>query len=433
MKNGILNPGVQKREVWAWAMYDFANSGYTTVVLTAVYSAYFVKTITAGADWGTLAWTVALSVSYALALITSPRIGAYADRHANKKRLLAVSTLMCVVCTCLLAWPGPGQVLAATVLLVLSNLFYSYGETLCAAFLPELAQPHALGRVSGWGWAWGYCGGMLALGLCLAYVLHAQAADQPATVFVPITMLITAVLYGAASLPTFALLRERSHASAAQTSSPAASATLMQRFAQWRAASQEVARQYPDFARLMYCCFAYQAGVAVAITIAAIYAEQVLGFAQTETITLIFALNIAAAIGAFGFGYVQDKLGQKPALAATLWMWVATCIIAAASTSKSVFWIAATMAGLSMGSSQSAGRALAGLLAPGARRAEFYGLWGVATRLASITGPLCYGILTWASGGQHRLAIAATGVFFLVALWVLRSLDLQRGQALVQN
>ena len=204
-----LREGVRKREVFGWAMYDFANSGYTTVVLTAVFNAYFVGVVAEGAPWATLAWTLALAGSSLLVMLTMPALGAYADLRAAKKRLLALTTAGCVACTAALALVGRGDVALAVAAVLLSNTFYSYGESLSGAFLPELARKSAMGRVSGWGWSFGYFGGMLALGASLAWVLSAQTRGEPATSFVPVTMLITAGVYGVASLATFALLRER--------------------------------------------------------------------------------------------------------------------------------------------------------------------------------------------------------------------------------
>ena len=140
-----LNPGVRKREVFAWAMYDFANSGYTTVVLTAVFSAYFVGVVADGAPWATFAWTACLSLSYAIVMLTMPVLGAWADRHGAKKRLLGISTVGCVIFTAALSQVGPGAVALGVLLIVLSNVCFSWGESLIAAFLPELAQPKAHG------------------------------------------------------------------------------------------------------------------------------------------------------------------------------------------------------------------------------------------------------------------------------------------------
>ena len=415
-----LNDGVRKREVFGWAMYDFANSGYTTVVLTAVFNTYFVGVVAGNAEWATLAWTLALALSSALVMLTMPALGAFADLRAAKKRLLALTTIACVATTLMLALAGQGDVALAVAAIVLSNLFYSYGESLTAAFLPELARREALGKVSGWGWSFGYFGGMLSLGLSLAYVLWAQGRGQPATQFVPVTMLITAAVYGLASLATFALLRERA------VPQPGAADSLTASLARLRQTWRE-AQRYRDFSWLLACATAYQAGIAVVITLAAVYAEQVLGFEQAQTMMLVFLVNVAAAVGAFAFGYWQDRSGHKRALAVTLMGWIVMTVTAALATTQGVFWIAAVIAGLCMGSSQSAGRALAGLLAPPTRLAEFFGLWTFATRLAAIVGPVTYGLVTWATAGNHRIAIVSTALFFVLGLILLRPVDVARG------
>jgi UMF1 family MFS transporter len=405
-------------------MYDFANSGYTTVVITAVFAAYFVGGIAGKAPWATFAWTAALSVSYAIVMVTMPSLGAYADLRAAKKRLLALATAACVATTAALALAGPGSVVLAMALIILSNTFYTYGESLTAAFLPELARPDSMGKVSGWGWGFGYFGGMLSLGLSLGYVLWAQGRGIPAERFVPVTMVLTAVIYGLASLATFRLLHERAvpDPGALRESGLRAS---MQRL---RATFHE-ARRYRDFMWLLACAVSYQGGVAVAVALAAIYAEQVIGFRQQETMVLIFVLNLAAAAGAFAWGYLQDRIGHKLALGSTLVGWIATCVIAALTTTKGGFWWAAAIAGLCMGSSQSAGRALAGMFAPRRQVAEFFGLWTFAIRLASIIGPLSYGAITWATGGNQRLAILSTTALFVVGLALLLKVDVARGRA----
>ena len=419
-----LNDGVRKREVFGWAMYDFANSGYTTVVLTAVFNTYFVGVVAQGAEWATLAWTLVIAASSLIVMVTMPAIGAYADLHARKKALLAMSTAACVAGTAALAAAGTGDLTIAVIAMLVSNVCYSYGESLTAAFLPELARSPSMGRVSGWGWSFGYFGGMLSLGLCLAYVLSAQARGLPATEFVPVTMLITAAVYGIASLATFALLRERAipNPSAARQSGLAAAMRQL-------AGTARRARSFRDFSWLLACAVFYQAGISVVVALAAVYAEQVLGFKQAQTMMLVFLVNIAAALGAFGFGYWQDRVGHRRALALTLVGWIVMTVLAVLATGPGLFWAAAVIAGLCMGSSQSAGRAMAGVFAPPSQRAEFYGLWTFATRLSAILGPVTYGLVTWMTGGNHRLAILSTAAFFVAGLILLRPIDMRRGQA----
>jgi UMF1 family MFS transporter len=419
-----LNPGVSKREVFGWAMYDFANSGYTTVVMTAVFNAYFVGVVAGNASWATLAWTSALAFSSAVVMLTMPSLGALADLRAIKKRLLAFCTAGCVLFTALLALAGPGDLWLAIGAIVLSNIFYSYGESLTAAFLPELARRESLGKVSGWGWSFGYFGGMLTLGLSLGYVLWAQGQGIPATQFVPVTMLITATVYALASLLTFLLLKERAVPQAAARQESGLRASLARLAQTWRHA-----QDYRDFVWLLVCAVAYQAGIAVVVALAAVYAEQVLGFKQTQTMMLIFLVNIASALGAFAFGYWQDRIGHRKALAVTLVGWIVMTLLAVAATGPGLFWVAAVVAGLCMGSSQSAGRAMAGAFAPQQRLAEFFGLWTFAVRLAAIIGPMTYGLVTLVTAGNHRIAILSTGLFFVIGLLVLRKVDVARGVA----
>lgn len=409
-----LNPGVARREVAAWALYDFANSGYTTVVLTAVFNAYFVGVIASGASWATLAWTVALGVSNLAVMITMPALGAWADVNAGKKRLLFVATLGCIVATAALAGLGRGDVALAMGVVAISNYFFSVGEAVCAAFLPELSRREAMGKVSGWGWSFGYVGGMTTLGLSLAWVIAAQGRGETAESFVPVTMLITAGVFAVAVIPVFLFLKERAV--------PRPQASVRPRaYAQVRRTIGE-ARQHPDFWRLLVCGAFYQAGIAVVIALAAVYAEQAMGFQQQQTMMLIFLVNIAAAAGAFFFGYFEDRIGHKRALAVTLWGWIVMVLLAGLSASVAVFWVAAVIAGLCMGSSQSCGRAMVAMLTPAHQRAEFFGLWALATRLSAVVGPLSYGLVTWLTQGNHRVAILATGLFFVAGLLVLRTI-----------
>jgi UMF1 family MFS transporter len=410
-----LAPEVKLREVWAWSMYDFANSAYTTVVITAVFSAYFVAGVAGNAPWATFAWTAALSVSYAAILITGPLIGAWADAHAAKKPLLFATTLGCVLFTVALYFAQPGAVALALVFLIFSNYFFGAGENLIAAFLPELADSRAMGRVSGWGWSFGYLGGLAALGICLFYISNTQ---QSASRFVPVSMLITAAFFALAAVPTFLFLRERA-VPQPRMENP------------WVRVKETLqhAQQYQDLRRFLLCLLFYQAGITAVVSLAAIYAEQAMKFTTQQTITLILLVNITAAVGAFGFGYLQDAVGHVRAVAITLVGWIVMVMIAGLSQSHFSFWVAANLAGLCMGSSQAAGRALVGYLAPPARLAEFFGLWGLAVKAASIFGPLTYGAVTLVFAGNHRLGIFVTGLYFVIGLLLLRRIDVERGRA----
>lgn len=289
-----------------------------------------------------------------------------------------------------------------------------------AAFLPEIARREALGRVSGWGWGFGYLGGMLTLGLALWLVTVFEQQGLGATDYVPWVMILTAVVFALAATPAICFLRQRKKTTPRHVRSEYVWQQLPKLF-------KECKNQYPDLAWLLICGACYHAGIAVVITLSSVYATQVMGFSMSQTMMLIFTVNIAAAIGALGFGHVQDRIGHKIALRITLFGWLIMIAVAALTTSIIGFWLAAMLAGLCIGSSQSAGRAMVGLLAPAHRLTEMYGLWAFAVQFAAVIGPLGYGLITWLSGGNHRLALGATALFFLAGLWVLRYVKFERG------
>jgi UMF1 family MFS transporter len=412
-----LAPDVKLREVWAWSMYDFANSGYTTVVITAVFNAYFVGVVAGGSPWATFAWTAALSVSFLAVLLSAPLVGAWADAHGAKKRLLLAATAGCVLFTAALYFTGPGTVALAMALVVLSNFFFSTGENLIAAFLPELADSRAMGRVSGWGWAFGYLGGLVSLGISLTYVTWAQGQGRSAAQFVPVTMLITALVFALCAAPTFVFLKERALPQARGGGA-------------WQRVLETLrhARQFDDLRRFLVCITFYQAGIMAVVALAAIYAQEAMKFTTQQTIVLILVVNVTAAVGAFGFGYLQDAIGHVRAMALTLVGWIVMIATAYFAEDAPTFWVAANLAGLCMGSSQAAGRAIIGYLSPRTREAEFFGLWGLAVKAASIFGPLTYGAVTWVFRGDHRLGILAVGAYFVVGLALLRGIDVERGR-----
>ncbi len=421
----LLKPGVSSCEAFAWASLDFANSGYTTVVLTAVFNAYFVSHVMAGHSAGTLVWTLVLSASYLLVMLSAPVIGAYADLRAKKRRLLVISTWGCVIATALLTTVDQGLWAWAAVLLVISNLCYATNQDLVAAFLPELAPKENFGKVSGYGWAWGYLGGLVSLGLSLVWVAYAQGASLSAQWVVGGTTITTALLFAFVALPSLIVLRERA------LPHPDSDHWSLRDWlsASWGRLSETWARSrhQHDLRRFLVCVVIYHAGVQTVITLAAVYAQQVMNFSMTETITLILVVNITAAVGAWLFGYCQDWLGHRRGLTLALVFWLVMVGLAWIATTPMIFWIAANFAGLAMGASQSGARAAIAYLAPSGREGEIFGIWGVGVNLAAILGPLTYGLVTWLSGDEHRLAMLTTGAFFLIGLVLLWRVDFERG------
>lgn len=423
---------VPRREVLAWAMYDFANSGYTTVVLTAVFNAYFVGVVAAnGADrsgTATLLWTVAMAISNILVLASAPVLGAIADHGAHKKRFLAFTTIGCVLFTLLLGFVGRGDVALGMILVILATLMFASGENFIAAFLPEIASQKEMGRVSGYGWSLGYVGGLLVLGLCLVYIQSAQSRGDVAEQYVPVTMWITAAMFALAALPTFIWLRERA---VPRRLAPGESYFRIG-YARVRHTLAH-ARHYRDLFRFLVTLAVYYCGINTVVVLAVIYAQEAMGFTMQENIILIMVVNVTAAVGALTFGLVQDRLGSVRTLAITLVVWVVALVLAYFTESRAGFWVVANLVGLALGSSQSAGRALVGQFSPPERAAEFFGLWGLAGKLAAVIGPLVYGLVTFLTHGDHRQALLSTCVFFIAGLLLLLTVNERRGRAAARH
>lgn len=419
-----------RKELIAWALYDFANSGYTTVVLTAIFNAYFVGVLAASVDSsnggaGTLLWSISIGLSNTLILLSAPILGAVADFSASKKKMLAISTVGCIIMTALLGFAGPDQLYLSMLLLAGSAFMFGTGENLIAAFLPEIAPPEKIGKVSGFSWALGYIGGLLVLAICLLYIETVKPLGHTAEQYVPVTLWITASVFALAATPTFVFLKERTQAADSMPASISAYARIG--FSRLRETFRH-RHQFRDLFRFLISLCIFSSGVYTVIVIAAIYAQEVMHFSTTENIIMIMVVNITAAAGAFVFGLFQDRLGARRTLELTLLIWILAITIAWQGESRTMFWIAANLIGLAMGSSQSAGRALVGLFTPQGRSAEFFGLWGLSIKLAAIVGPMSYGLIAWYSDGDHRQAIFSTLMFFVAGLVVLLTVNEKRGR-----
>lgn len=419
-----------KKEIFSWAMFDFANSGYTTVVLTAVFNTYFVGIVAGelGNGSATLLWSITTALSNGIVLFTAPVIGAITDFSRNKKRFLIVATTGCIISTALLATSKSGDIVSAMLLIILSSYLFFTGENLISAFLPEIACKEDMGKISAYAWSLGYFGGILSLGLSLAYINWGKSQGLPVDQYVPHTMLIVALCFALSSLPTFLWLRERGASQTKPENQTYVQIGLMRLRQTWHHA-----HKYQDLFRFLIAMTIYYCGINTVIVLAAVYAQEVMGFQTEDTIKLILVVNVTAAIGAFLFGFVQDKLGSVKTLSFTLLLWIIATATAFFTNSVSTFWLVANLVGFAMGASQSAGRALVGLFSPEERNGEFFGLWGLATKLSAIIGPLVYGLITFVTKGDHRLGLLSTTVFFVMGLIVLQTVNEKRGIATARN
>jgi UMF1 family MFS transporter len=405
-------PTVQRREIFGWCCFDFANSAFTTIIITVVYATYFAKVVAGGDPAAPAWWGRTLAASQFVVITLSPLIGAIADARAGKKRFLMMTAFVCSAATLALYFVGAGEIFLALALVAVANIAFSLSENLCAAFLPEISTPQNVGRISGYGWSFGYLGGLLSLVLALAII----SPDPSRT---PWTFVMTGAFFLLASLPTLLLLRERA------TPRPLAAGESYLAVG-WRA-NLALLRELPRHRTLFVFFIAmvfFIAGLMAVISFSSLYSTNVLHMTLEETVRLFVLLQLAGVAGAWGFGVVQDKLGSKAALVGSLVLWVIVCVWVAWCRSKAEFMVIGVVAGLALGSLQSAGRAVVSMLTPPGRSGEFFGCWGFFGKLAALIGPLVFGEL--AAGLGYRTAILATAGFFLVGLLIVPTLDLRR-------
>ncbi len=413
-------PPVRPREIVGWAMFDFANSSYTTVIVTVAFSVFFTRLVAPGGAADFL-WSVGISISNLMVVVSSPLVGAIADDLGRKKSFMAATYALCVAGTAALYFVLPGEAAFALTLFVISNVAYSLGENLNAAFLPEITTPATIGRISGFGWGLGYFGGLLSL-LAVRPLLTAGFTLENLTNLRRV-WLATALFFLVAALPTFAFLRERAPR--------AARCPVLESAARGAARIAATARSLGHFAQLarfLVVFFVYSCGLMTVIAFAGIFAANTLGFTGDELIVLFLVLQLSSAAGAFLFGLLQDRLGSKATIQITLVFWLAVCVATYLCETKTLFWAIALVAGLGVGSQQTASRALVGLFSPLEKSGEFFGFWGLAQKAAYATGPLVFGAISSASGSQ-RIAILATGLFFAAGLLGMLAVDQAKGRA----
>jgi UMF1 family MFS transporter len=412
-------PRANTRAIWSWAFYDFANSPFTTLVITFVYGTYFTQAIAADPISGTALWSRAMTVTALVVAICSPILGALADRGGFRKLFVLVFTFICVGATICLYWVLPGQIFAALALVVIANIGYEFASVFYNAFLPEIAPAERIGRVSGFGWGLGYIGGLLALVLALVLFVLPETPwfgfSKEAGENIRATNLLVAVWFVVFSLPLFLWVSEdRSGVSPAGR-------ILADTSKQLRLTFQHI-RRYRQVVRFLIARLIYNDGLVTIFAFGGIYAAETFGFSFQEVLVLGITLNIAAGSGAWALGHLDDILGGKRTIIISLVGLIVATVVAVFATSKASFWVAGILIGLFVGPNQAASRSLMARFVPLKFENEFFGFFAFSGKLTAFMGPFLLGVLT-ASTGSQRVGVAAVLAFFVVGLVLMISVD----------
>jgi MFS transporter, UMF1 family len=399
---------VARRARLGWLLYDFANNAFSVMIVTFVFPVYFKGVVCAGlGNLGDLLWGAAGSISLVVVALLSPVLGAAADLSGRRKGFLVAAALVCIAFTAQLAWVTTGMVVAAMALFIAANIAYQTGQVFYNAYLPDLAPAEEVGRLSGYGWAAAYLGGIAML-LAAIPLLQSGAADSARRVFV-----FTAVFYLVFALPAFFLLPR----------APARQASVkpwMLIAAGIRQVKSTLARlgEYRMLARFLLAYFVYMEGVSTISYYASIYAQDTLGFTMAELVRFYLVLQTIGVAGAIGFGYLSDRLGPKRTLVILLILWTVVGFGAAAATSKALFWVVSSLGALCLASVGAVSRSMLALMVHPSQQTEIFGFYGISGKFSSAVGPLLFGVTSHLSGSQ-RLAMAAIGLLFIAGLVLL--------------
>ncbi len=410
----------------AWATYDFANSAFTTLVVTFIFATYFTDAIADNDVVGTQLWSRAVSLSQILVALASPYFGAVADRGGYRKRFLLLTTVVCVAATAILFFAGPGDVMFALSFFVIGNIAFELSNVFYNAYLPDIAPPQQIGRISGYGWALGYLGGLFCL--LVGYYVFVAPDTPPLGLskatgeHVRATNLLVAAWFGLFSLPLFMTLRER------RPDKPLTAGPILRSATRELLRTFDEIRSYRDIFWLLLARLIYNDGLVTIFAFGGIYAVGTFGFTTEDIFLFGIVLNVAAGAGAYGFGFVDDRLGGRTTILISLMLLVAASAAAVTATSPSVFWAAAILVGCCAGPNQSASRSLMGRFIPLRKENELYGFFAFSGKATAFLGPLLLGVVTGIFDSQ-RAGMSVVIVFFLAGALLLLQVDERRGTA----
>lgn len=410
------------RGQFAWALYDWANSAFAAVIVTFVFATYFSQGIAVDPVTGTAQWGWAMTTSALIAAVLGPTLGAIADAGGRRKPWIFVFTWLCVIATGLLwyAAPSPEWVLYALVLVVLANLGLDMAGVFYNAMLHDLAPADRLGRLSGWAWGLGYFGGLSCLVIALFAFVQTDAPlfglDKEQAEHVRATGPLVAAWLALFSLPLFLYTPDR------PSGGLAAGVAIRQGLARlWRTVLE--IKRYRIVGQFLLARMLYIDGLNTLFAFGGIYAAGTFGLELADVITFGILLNVTGGIGAFGFAWLDDRIGPKPVILIALTGLMICGLVAVFTTSVTVFWIVGGMLGLFVGPTQAASRTLMAKLAPPAQQTEMFGLYALSGKVTAFLGPLVLGTVTlWAD--SQRAGMATILIFFaagFAVLWTLKT------------
>ncbi len=401
-----------RRRIFAWTLFDFANTAFYVVILTVGFPTYFREIVAGNSPMADLLWSISFSASMFIVALLSPILGAAADHGAGKKKFLAVFTAVCIAATASLFFVEGSMIVTGMLLLILANVGFEAGLVFYDAFLPEIATERSYGRVSGYGFAMGYVGSLVTL--LLAFPLYQGGFEASNLGSIRISFLMAASFFLVFALPLFLVVPDRQYRPALQFDFVRVGLRRV------RSTFREIS-EYKNVGKFLLAYFVYIDGVNTIIVFSAIFARQTLKFGLDEIVLFFALVQTSAIVGSVLFGILADHIGQKKSLNLSLLIWLVIVLASYLVVDKAQFYVIGFFAGIALGSSQSISRSLMSHLTPREKKTEFFGFFSFFGKASAILGPLVFGLVS--SVSDQRNAIISVAFFLLLGLILLQRVD----------
>ncbi len=423
MNQWLRGLGLGRPELRAWAMYDWANSAFTTTVIAAMLPIYFHDVAAADLpeNLRTAYWGYASAAGLAIAALFAPMLGAMADLSNAKKKFLAVFMSVGVGSTALLFFVYKGDWQLAAILFLIASIGFYGGNVFYDAMLPSLASDEEMDRVSTAGFAMGYVGGGLLLALNLAWVLKPEVfgfADKG--VAVRASFLSVAVWWLVFSIPTFRGVPE------ARVKGPRPEGNLFTLGFRRSVKTLREVKKYRQVLTFLIAFWFYTDGVGTIIKMATIFGREI-GIGSTHLIGALLLVQFLGIPATFAFGSLAGRLGTRPTIQISLLVYTGICVLGYFMTEAWHFWVLAILVAAVQGASQALSRSLYASIVPRDRSAEFFSFISISSRFAGVLGPLLFGLVAQFGGGS-RLSILFLIAFFIIGMVMLQKVDLDEAK-----
>ncbi|MCH8873327.1 MFS transporter [candidate division KSB1 bacterium] len=413
--------------IFAWTLYDFANSSFSTLVLTFIYATYFTKTVAPDEIAGTAMWSRGITISALTVGLLSPFFGALADTGGFRKRILLILTAITVIGTANLFSVLPGQVLKGLVWFVIANIGMEMGMVFYNAFLPDVAPSDKIGRISGYGWGVGYVGGLLCMVVAMVGFVQTEnpwfGFSTENSENIRATNLLVAVWFTIFAVPFFIWVKEKKG-----RTFPNIGQMVSSTVGQLKSTFHEIKR-YRQIVRLLIARIFYNDGIITIASFGGIYAAGTFGFTFSEILTFGIVLNITAGLGAFAMGFLDDRIGGKRTIQITNMVFIAASLLAIFAPSKLWFWVSGIIVGFFLGPNQAVSRSLMSRFVPSDKETEFFGFYAFSGKATAFIGPFFLGLLTEMFNSQ-RAGMSIVVVMFIVGSLLLTRVDEEEGKRL---